>query len=206
MTSTMRIERSRRNFTDESNRYDAKRDRLVMCARRLGEEGDAGKVSVTDVTSAMGITRGLFYYYFGGKDELSQAVADTYVYDLEVAINKALSDEKTREESVCAIVEAVLNWLYDAEGNERPMLHVLSEIGLSDYAWTSAADMLTYVIVRKGLLTDYGRHGEEALVERARFIALGIVGEGRLNATAPVDVMADAVCSALRYRKRGKVS
>ena len=56
MTPAMRIERTRRNFTDESNRYDAKRERLVRCARELAERGNAAKVSVTDVTSEMGIT------------------------------------------------------------------------------------------------------------------------------------------------------
>ena len=68
---TMRAERSRRNFSDEANRYDAKRERLVRCARRLAEQGDAAKVSVTDITSEMGITRGLFYYYFEGKEALN---------------------------------------------------------------------------------------------------------------------------------------
>jgi AcrR family transcriptional regulator len=202
----MRVERTRRNFSDESNRYDAKRDRLVLCARKLGEEGNAGKVSVTDVTSEMGITRGLFYYYFGGKDDLNRAIADTYVHDLEISVNKAMDGCESREDAVSSMVEAVFAWLYEEDGGSRPMLHVLAEIGLSDYTWASATDMLAYVIVNHGLLSDYGRHGEEALVERARFVALGIVGEGRLNAGASVDVISDAVCSALRYRKRRQAS
>ena len=202
MASTMRIERARRNFSDESNRYDAKRDRLVMCARKLGEEGNAGKVSVTDVTTAMGITRGLFYYYFGGKEELNQAIADTYVRDLEISVSKAMEQCESREDAVCAIISEVFAWLYESDGSNRPMCHVLTEIGLSDYTWASAADMLAYAIVKQGLLSDYGRHGEDALIERARFIALGIMGEGRLNAAASADVISDAVCSALRYRKR----
>ncbi len=202
MASTMRVERTRRNFADESNRYDAKRERLVQCARELAEQGNAAKVSITDVTSVMGITRGLFYYYFGGKEELSKTVSMTYVTDLLDQVRQATEQVETREDAVRAIVECVHAWLYDEQGERRPMWHVLDEMNTEDLVQANAADGLGAIVLDRGLLTDYNKVGDEALAERARFVAMGILGECRLNGNASVELISDAACSALRYRKR----
>ena len=202
MESSMRVERTRRNFTDESNRYDAKRKRLVLCARALGEEGDAAKVSVTDVTSEMGITRGLFYYYFGSKEELNYAIAHTYVDELVEAVGGALVEGQTREESVRQLVSCVFGWLYDEGGAPRPLQRVLPQIDLTDEVRTSVADSLGNIMISRGLLTDYAGAGDELLHERARFVALAIVEETRLNPAVGADTIAETACSALRYRRR----
>lgn len=202
MASTMRVERTRRNFADESNRYDAKRERLVQCARELAEQGNAAKVSVTDVTSAMGITRGLFYYYFGGKEELSEAISMTYVDDLLKQVRQATEQIESREDAVHAIVACVHEWLYDEQGARRPMWHVLDEMNTEDLVQINAAIGLGTIVLERGLLTDYSKVGDEVLAERARFVAMGILGECRLNSSASIELVSDAACSALRYRKR----
>lgn len=203
MASVMRIERARRKFTNESNRYDVKRERLVLCARTLGEQGNAAKVSVTDVTNEMGITRGLFYYYFGGKSELNHAIADTYVNDVLEGVTRAVEENADiREEAVAAIVDVVRAWLFDGDGNERPMLHVLKEISLEEYVYERVATGIAQVMCDSGLLTDYGRLGDETLLVRARLVAYGILGEARLEQEEPAAVQAEAACAALRYRKR----
>lgn len=199
----MRIERARRKFTNESNRYDVKRERLVMCARTLGEQGNAAKVSVTDVTNEMGITRGLFYYYFGGKSELNCAVADTYVNDVLGKVSQVVGEHSdVREEAVAGIVDVVREWMFDEAGNERPMLHVLKEISLEEYVYASVANGIAKIMCDSGLLTDYGRLGDEALLVRARLVAYGVLGEARLEQEESASVQAEAACAALRYRKR----
>lgn len=199
----MRIERTRRKFTNESNRYDVKRERLVLCARTLGEQGNAAKVSVTDVTNEMGITRGLFYYYFGGKGELNRAVADTYVNDVLENVSQAVEEHADiREDAVAAIVDVVRDWLFDEDGNERPMLHVLKEISLEEYVYACVANGIARIMCDSGLLTDYGRLGDEALLARARLVTYGILGEARLEQDEPAYIQAEAACAALRYRKR----
>jgi AcrR family transcriptional regulator len=199
----MRIERARRKFTNESNRYDVKRERLVMCARTLGEQGNAAKVSVTDVTNEMGITRGLFYYYFGGKSELNYAVADTYVNDVLGKVTQVVEEHPdVREEAVAGIVDAVREWMFDEAGNERPMLHVLKEISLEEYVYACVANGIAKIMCDRGLLTDYGRLGDEALLVRARLVTYGILGEARLEQEESASVQAEAACAALRYRKR----
>lgn len=198
----MRTERPRRNFTDEANRYDAKRERLVRCARELAEQGDASKVSVTDITSKMGITRGLFYYYFAGKEELNESIVRTYLEDLMSAVNADCATYDDREASVYTLVKDVCAWLYDEAGEKRPMWHVLEEMQLDDYAWTLTSEGLADAIVNHGLLTKYGKDGEAALLSHARFVATGILGECRLQPSASVDSICEAACASLRYRKR----
>ena len=199
---SMRIERTRRKFIDETNRYDAKRDRLIHCARELGEQGNAAKVSVTDITSAMGITRGLFYYYFGGKTELNESIVESYVDDLRASVIGACSHTETREDAVRAIVACVYNWLFDENGNPLPMGHVLREMNLVEYARLRASEELATLLISEGLLAKYGKCGDEALFDRARFVMTGILGEVRLRPTASLENISDAACAALRYRKR----
>lgn len=202
MTSTMRVERARRNFVDEANRYDAKRDRLVRCARDLAERGSAAKVSVTDVTSAMGITRGLFYYYFGGKEELNESIAVSYAEDLMASIAKRCDTLDDREAAVRSIVECVHEWLYEEDGSKCQMWHVLAETGLQDYLSIRVSNELATYLVEHGLLAKYGRGDDDALYEHARFVAIGILGELRLQPEVPISRVGDVTCAALRYRKR----
>lgn len=202
MMPAMRIERTRRNFADEDNRYDAKRERLIRCARELGEEGNAAKVSVTDITNKMGITRGLFYYYFGGKNELNESIVESYVQDLLADTEKACASAESREEAVQIIVECVYRWLFDEQGSPRPMGHVLKEMNLVEYARLRASDDLATLIIREGLLARYGKGGEEGLRCRARFVTTGILGEVRLHPDTSLESISEAACAALRYRKR----
>lgn len=205
MPSTMRVERARRNFFDEANRYDAKRDRLVRCARKLGEEGNASKVSVTDVTHEMGITRGLFYYYFGSKGELYHAIADSYLIDLMQEVEKAMSEQTDdRSEAVRAIVACMYAWQYADDGGYRPMQHVLTEIGMHDYVRCTASELLAQTLIDNGLVSDYGKGGDGQLMRRVRLVTMGLLGEVYLHEDESVDELADAACAALRYRRHRK--
>ena len=202
MTSMMRTERSRRNFADEANRYDAKRERLVRCARSLAEQGDAAKVSVTDVTSEMGITRGLFYYYFGGKEELGEAIIQTYVDDLLASMTPSCESYDTREEAIKVIVDEIHRWLYEEDGSRKPIWHVSAELGLDGMLFNQTADAIASLLIEKGLLIKYGKFTDEILFEHARFVATGILGESRLRPELQTDMLCEAACAALRYRKR----
>ncbi|MBP3892862.1 MAG: TetR/AcrR family transcriptional regulator [Atopobiaceae bacterium] len=168
----------------------------------MAERGNAAKVSVTDVTTAMGITRGLFYYYFGGKEELNESIVLSYVDDLMAIIGQRCTSFDDREASVRTIVECVHDWLYEEDGTKRPQWHVLDETGLQDFLNVKASNELAGFIVNHGLLAKYGRGDDDSLREHARFVALGILGELRLQPDVPICRVGDAACAALRYRKR----
>lgn len=201
MASAIRIERTRRKFADESNRYDVKRERLVRCARRLAEDGNAAKISVTDITTDIGITRGLFYYYFNGKEELNKAIVDTYVYDLMTEVLGTYHKDSNREDAIRGVVSCVRMWLYDKTGKLMPMWHVLLETELVDFARQRASEEIAKFLVNTGLLARTGKAGDEMLFYQARFVAVAILGECRLRPDATIDTISDAACAALRYRK-----
>ncbi|MBR3235190.1 MAG: TetR/AcrR family transcriptional regulator [Atopobiaceae bacterium] len=196
--------RAHRRFADEANRFDAKRERLVRCARKLAERGDASRVSVTDVSTEMGITRGLFYYYFGSKNELNQAIADAYAQDLLDAINKQIDEDEAcdREAAIQVIVDKTHEWLYDGSLQKRPMWHVLEEMELWDYVWELASNDIANLIIDGGLLAKYGKIDDEMLYEHARFVSMGILGECGLRPNVSLSRVKESACAALRYRKR----
>lgn len=202
MSPAAKKERTRRNFTNKSNRYDAKRERLVLCARGLAEDGDARKVSVTDVTSAMGITRGLFYYYFDGKDELYQSISNSYVSDLMKAIVEACASCETREESLHAIVTSVDAWLFDENGDKRPMWQVVQQMKRMGATMAAASEGIANYIMENDLLAKTARQPDEVLAEHARFVATGILGEAMREPRVNLELLSATACAALRYRKR----
>jgi AcrR family transcriptional regulator len=52
------------------------RDRLLLAAKRLFAEKGFARASISDITSAAGVTKPMLYYYFDGKDGLLQALMD----------------------------------------------------------------------------------------------------------------------------------
>lgn len=201
MASATKIERTRRKFADESNRYDVKRERLVRCARKLAEHGNAAKISVTSITTDIGITRGLFYYYFNGKEELNKAIVDTYVYDLMAGTLSSYNEDMSQEEVIRGLVSCVHAWLYDKSGELKPMWHVLQEMELVDYARQRASEELAEFLVGTGILARNDKAGDVTLFYQARFVAVAILGECRLRPDATIDTIGDAACAALRCRK-----
>lgn len=150
----------------------------------------------------MGITRGLFYYYFGCKEELNESIVESYVEDLMASIAEGFVPSADRESSIRAIVERVYDWLYEQDGTKRPMWHVVDETGLQDFLNIKTSNGLATFIVERGLLAKYGKGDDESLCEHARFVSFGIIGELRLQPDVPTSVVSDTACAALRYRKR----
>jgi len=61
-----------RNVKDPKER----RDEFVETAQELFREKGYYNTSVEDIVERMGVAKGLFYYYFGSKEDLVEAIAD----------------------------------------------------------------------------------------------------------------------------------
>lgn len=201
MAQTVKIERTHRNFAVETNRYDVKRERLVRAARKLAEMGQATKVSITQITTAVGITRGLFYYYFASKDELNKAVVETYTEDLMGMIQASCEENTEQEHVVQAVVRCVRSWLFEETGELTPMWHVLQDLDMIDAVRQRTSEELASFFIRAGLLAKHERDDDEMLFCHARFVAVAILGECRLRPDAPIRTISEAACAALRYRR-----
>lgn len=60
---------------------DERRDQIVEAARELFETKGYSRTTVTDVTEKLGVSRSLFYHYFPSKEDVTEAVLDSYVDD-----------------------------------------------------------------------------------------------------------------------------
>ena len=59
----------------------ARKAEIVEAARELYETKGLSRTTVKDVTERVGVARSLFYHYFSSKEELTEAILDTYVDD-----------------------------------------------------------------------------------------------------------------------------
>jgi AcrR family transcriptional regulator len=77
----MQVNRTARAAAAELKRSRT-RARLIDAAMRVVAERGPGSVSVSDIVAASGLSRGAFYNYFPGPDDLVAAVADKIRDDL----------------------------------------------------------------------------------------------------------------------------
>ena len=124
---THRVDGHTSRLSLESRRLTGQAGQIAQAARALYEIKGVAKTTVKDIAAEAGVTRELVYYYFHGKKEITRAVLDDYIEDLvESAMvwNENREFGKTRQ-SLRACVQAFRRSLYDAAGNERPMVRVI---------------------------------------------------------------------------------
>lgn len=63
-----------------------RRIQIVEATRELFETKGHSRTTITDVTEALGVTRSLFYHYFASKEDVTEAVLDSYVDDFIVLV------------------------------------------------------------------------------------------------------------------------
>jgi len=60
---------------------EERREDIIHAARTLYETRGIARTSIRDITEAVGVTRGLFYYYFPDKTAVTEAVIAEYTTD-----------------------------------------------------------------------------------------------------------------------------
>ena len=116
----------------ESRRLGGPAGEIMLAARTLFERRGVGKTTVKDIAAEANVTRELVYYYFENKQAVVDAVLDDYVEDLVESV--IVWNESRRfgdtSGSLRACIATFRRALYDAEGNQRPMIAVLEELGV----------------------------------------------------------------------------
>ena len=67
---------------------ETRREQIIAAARSLYEEKGIDRTSVKDIADRAGITRSLFYHYFSGRDEVTDAILDAYVDTFVAAVRE----------------------------------------------------------------------------------------------------------------------
>lgn len=169
----------------ESRRLTGQAGQITQAARTLYEQKGVTKTTVKDIAAEAGVTRELVYYYFHGKQEITKAVIDDYIEDLvESAMvwNENREFGKTRQ-SLKACVQAFRRSLYDASGNERPMIRVIEELGIRD-AFDVRAVRETVDALDACVASEYAQFHKveiEMVYEMFCVVIFGMVGLVKLN-------------------------
>lgn len=98
-------------------------DQILRAAAAAFARRGFHATTVQDIATEAGISAGLLYRYFAGKDDVVVALVETYVADLHTAIEQA--------ETLAAAVDAVFSYTADLPGGAqtdgRLFLDVLAE-------------------------------------------------------------------------------
>ena len=117
--------------------YKQQSELIVQCARKRFELKGVRKTTLAEIAHEAGITRELIYYYFSGKDEIVQGVLDLYVQDAADSVRlwceqcEAMVDDggKISKEAMEEAIASVRRFVFQQNGELRPMFTVLDEIG-----------------------------------------------------------------------------
>jgi AcrR family transcriptional regulator len=87
-----------------------RRDQLMVCGARLFAERGYHPTSVADIVSALGVGKGVFYWYFASKDELLTELLKASNHDLRKRQQQAIGDEADPVRRIELGIRASLAW------------------------------------------------------------------------------------------------
>lgn len=173
----------------------------MLAARSLFERQGVAKTTVKDVAAEAGVTRELVYYYFENKQAVIDAVLDDYVEDLVESV--IVWNESRRfgdtPGSLRACIATFRRALYDAEGNPRPMIGVLEELGERD-AFDVRAVRETVDCINDNIVAEYAEYHQveiEFVYEMFCVVIFGLVGLVKINPAISDEALMKVVEQAL---------
>jgi len=182
----------------DSHRAIGREGDLVQAARKLYETYGVAASTITAMTAEAGMTR----YYFPDKEAITQAVLDDYVEDLVESVlvwNEFRAFGDTRGE-LRNYIKAFRRCIFDAEGEYRPMVHVLQELGVRD-EFTTRAIRETVDCINDNVFVQYARyHKVEIDLVYEMFVAncFGLLGLVKVNPTISDDTLMKVMEQILR--------
>lgn len=180
--------------------HDERYRQIVTAVRELCAEQGVSKLSVTDITERVGVTRSLFYHYFPDKDAAISAAIDEIIEQFMVRIRA------WNESRVPGDVEGALNSCAGLfcdlvlEGDEHPS----DLVGGGNAAlYTSyvhrVADRVANYICETTVRDFEKRHGLpiDHVYETFYVLIVGLMMYIRMHPDAPVETIRDVAASTL---------
>lgn len=186
----------------ESKRMTGAPGDIMLAARALFERQGVRATTVKDIAAEAGVTRELVYYYFENKQAVIDAVLDDYVEDLVESV--VVWNESRRfgdtEGSLRACIEAFRRALYDVNGNPRPMIAVLEELGVRD-AFDVRAVRETVDCLNDHIVAEYAAYHDveiDFVYEMFCVVIFGLVGLAKINPQVSDEALMKVVEQTLR--------
>jgi AcrR family transcriptional regulator len=96
-----------------TQRGQERRDQLIACAARLFAERGYHPTSVADIVEALGVGKGVFYWYFSSKEELLTELLKSSHQALRRRQQSAIGDEPDPVRRIELGIRATLGWFRD---------------------------------------------------------------------------------------------
>ena len=132
-----------------------RRDQLMECGARLFAERGYHPTSVADVVAALGVGKGVFYWYFSSKDELLGEILRDAHLQLRRCQQAALADEPDPLRRIELGIHASLHWFRDHR----------DYFAITQFAATDETFAPVLRRSREVAVDDTVRHIKEAIVE-----------------------------------------
>lgn len=72
---------------------EERKDEIIKAAQQLFIEKDFAKTKISDIVNSIGVSQGVFYYYFSSKEEIIDAIVEKYINRL-VEEGSAIADQE----------------------------------------------------------------------------------------------------------------
>ena len=100
---------------------------IVAAARILYERQGIHSTSITQIAREIGITRELFYYYFGNKSEVTEYVMKLYSDEIVALLKQRIENVENEPDFMRALVGVLREFLYTDDGESGPRVKVMFE-------------------------------------------------------------------------------
>ncbi len=194
--------RPRREDLTVSRRLTGTRGVIAAAARKLFERNGVRTTTVTAIAKEANVTRELVYYHFGNKNGVIEAVLDDYVEDLVESVI-AWNEERVFGDTAGSLKKCIRAFryaLYDADGNPRPMIRVLEELGVRD-TFDVRATQETVDCFNDHIVTEYAAYHQieiDLVYEMFCVAIFGLVGLVKVKPTISDEDLMKVVEQTLR--------
>src|SRR5438132_10072894 len=89
-----------------------RREQLIECAARLFAERGYHPTSVADIVEALGVGKGVFYWYFTSKQELLTELLKSSNHELRTRQQQAIGDEPDPVRRIELGIRGSLEWFH----------------------------------------------------------------------------------------------
>lgn len=179
------------------------KEKLVVAARELYEEKGISSVAVKDIAQRARITRSLFYHYFKNKDEITEAVLNSYLDDFTESLSCWFveHDRDDVEASLRSLIRVFRHCLFDLSFFRRDLNVVQYSNLYTRFMHSCATELADYLYAV--VLKDYERsHNIKLKYLKESFYVLitGLVAFVRHNPDVDDEVLVRIIKQSLHLK------
>ncbi len=180
---------------------ELRRTDIVEAARSLYERKGIGSTSVKDIAAEVGVTRSLFYHYFENKDDVTEAVLDTYVQDFVELVRhwNASRELGNVRKALSESIKVIRRGLFDNNSLRKDLANNENAGLYLKFASRVSEALARYIT--DTTVVDYAQYHEieiDHVFETFYVLISGLVSYMRYNPEVSDEVLADIVAQTLR--------